>query len=50
VKIRVVLSTPDRLRFVCWAFGHRWEPSPTNDATKPRFTCRRCLAIGELQA
>jgi len=23
-KIRVVLSTPDRMRFVCWLLGHTW--------------------------
>lgn len=49
MKIRVVLSSEDRKRFVCWWLGHRWAPDPgaTVDPNRPRFVCRRCAAMGE---
>lgn len=46
MKIRVILSTPDRKRFVCWIVGHRWSPDAPVSGSK-RFVCQRCLAIGE---
>lgn len=49
MKIRVVLSTPDRMRFVCMLLGHDWQPdaayAPVSDSK--RFVCLRCRAIGE---
>lgn len=47
MKIRVVLSTPDRKRFVCWFFGHDWNPVASIDPARARYVCRRCLAFGE---
>lgn len=51
MKIRVILSTPDRKRFVCWIVGHRWRPdlgyAPVSGSGSKRFVCQRCLALGE---
>lgn len=46
-KIRVLLTTPDRMRFVCFFLGHDWRPATSIDPTRLRFTCARCLALGE---
>lgn len=49
MKIRTILTTPDRRRFVCFFLGHDWQPdaayAPVSGSR--RFVCRRCLAIGE---
>lgn len=46
MKIRTILTTPDRKRFVCFFLGHDWQPDAPVSGSR-RFVCRRCLAIGE---
>jgi len=45
-KIRVVLSTPDRMRFVCWLLGHTWR---LEFAQPGQYVCVRCQAIGRVE-